>query len=88
MLKSKTRQTSWRLANPAKYSAHLAVQQAVAAGRLEKQLCEVCGSDRVDAHHDSYDEPLNVRWLCRRHHMKLHHAGEDMFPVGGGADHR
>lgn len=82
MLKSKTRQTSWRLANPAKYSAHLAVQQAIATGKLVKQSCEVCGAEKVDAHHDRYDEPLNVRWLCRRHHVKFHHYGEDMFPLG------
>jgi len=23
-----------------------------------------------------------VRWLCRTHHVKLHHYGEDMFPIG------
>ncbi|MCZ0964166.1 hypothetical protein [Paracoccus benzoatiresistens] len=81
MLKSDTRQTNWRRANPAKYTAHLAVQQAISSGKLTKQSCEVCGAEKVDAHHDRYDEPLNVRWLCRRHHVKLHHYGEDMFPV-------
>jgi len=43
--------------------------------------CEVCGVEAVDAHHDQYDEPLRVRWLCRRHHTRLHHYGEDMFPI-------
>ncbi|MFC3631443.1 hypothetical protein ACFOM8_18590 [Paracoccus angustae] len=46
------------------------------------QGCEVCGRDGVDAHHARYDEPLDVRWLCRRCHVKLHHYGEDMFPIG------
>ncbi|WP_312531034.1 hypothetical protein [Paracoccus sp. (in: a-proteobacteria)] len=81
LLKSQTRQANWRRANLSKYTAHLAVQRALVSGKLEKQGCEVCGHEVVDAHHDSYDEPLNVRWLCRRHHIKLHHYGEDMFPV-------
>ena len=81
MLKSETRQANWRRANPLKYNAHLVVQQAISAGVLEKQRCEVCGTEPVDAHHDRYDEPLNVRWLCRSHHVKLHHYGEDMFPI-------
>lgn len=81
MLKSESRQTHWRRANPLKYLAHLAVQQALSAGKLSKGPCEVCGAASVDAHHDHYEEPLNVRWLCRSHHVKLHHFGEDMFPV-------
>ncbi|MFC3167994.1 MULTISPECIES: hypothetical protein [Paracoccus] len=81
MLKSETRQANWRRANLPKYNAHLAVQRALSSGALQRQSCEVCGAETVDAHHDRYDEPLNVRWLCRRHHVKLHHYGEDMFPL-------
>jgi hypothetical protein len=81
MIVSQTRQADWRRANPSKYNAHLAVQRAVVAGDLEKFGCEVCGIQAVDAHHDQYDEPLQVRWLCRRHHTRLHHYGEDMFPI-------
>lgn len=81
MLKTDTRQANWRRANPGKYEAHLAVQRAVKAGELDKETCEVCGVEAVDAHHDKYDEPLRVRWLCRRHHTRLHHYGEDMFPI-------
>ena len=84
-LKSQTRQAVWRRANMAKYTAHLAVRRALASGALQKQGCEGCGSDAVDAHHDRYDDPLAVRWLCRRHHVKLHHYGEDMFPIGPAA---
>ena len=82
VLKSDTRQSHWRRANLVKYSAHLAVQRALGCGQLAKQPCEVCGALTVDAHHDRYDQPLNVRWLCRKHHVKLHYYGEDMFPVG------
>lgn len=81
VLKSESRQTNWRRLNMLKYAAHLAVQRALVSGALQKQGCEVCGSEVVDAHHDHYDEPLNVRWLCRRHHVRLHQGGEDMFPM-------
>lgn len=64
MLKTDTRQANWRRANPSKYDAHLAVQRALKAGELEKLTCEVCGIEAVDAHHDQYNEPLRVRWLC------------------------
>lgn len=82
-LKSQTRQADWRRANPLKYRAHLLVHRALVSGQLKKQPCEVCGAGTVDAHHDRYDQPLNIRWLCRRHHIKLHQYGEDMFPIAG-----
>ncbi|WFR98651.1 hypothetical protein [Rhizobium tumorigenes] len=88
MIESQTRQADWRRANPMKYNAHLAVQRAIVAGDLEKLGCEVCGHDAVDAHHDEYDEPLRVRWLCRRHHTRLHRYGEDMFPLRSKTDQR
>ena len=81
MIVSETRQANWRRANAAKYEAHLAVQRALKAGQLEKNTCEVCGHESVDAHHDQYEQPLMVRWLWRLHHTRLHYYGEDMFPV-------
>lgn len=83
LLKSNTRQADWRRANPLKYRAHLVVHRALVSGQIQKEPCEVCGAETVDAHHDRYDEPLNIRWLCRRHHIKLHRYGEDMFPISG-----
>lgn len=50
------------------------VAKAIVAGKLAKQPCEVCGTrKRVQAHHDDYSKPLDVRWLCIKHH-KEHHA--------------
>lgn len=41
-------------------------------GKLTKKLCEVCGAESTEMHHDDYDKPLDVRWFCRAHHLKLH----------------
>jgi hypothetical protein len=41
-------------------------------GRLIRQPCEVCGEKKVEAHHDDYDKPLDVRWLCKAHHTDVH----------------
>jgi hypothetical protein len=38
---------------------------------LQKQSCEICGAV-AEAHHDDYSKPLQVRWLCFKHHRELH----------------
>lgn len=49
------------------------VHKAIKNGTLVRQPCEVCGSTTaIAAHHDDYSKPLNVRWLCRKHHAKHH----------------
>ena len=57
---------------PEQAAAHQAVKVALATGRLQKQPCEVCGLAKVDAHHDDYSKPFEIRWLCRRHHWAEH----------------
>ena len=58
--------------NPEKFKAHQKVYIAVKAGKLFKQPCEVCGIQKVIAHHTDYSKPLDVLWLCQYHHKQWH----------------
>lgn len=49
-------------------------REAVSAGVILRQPCEVCGSNNVQIHHDDYSQPMKVRWFCRKHHLE-HHNG-------------
>lgn len=57
---------------PKKYKAHGMVNRAMKAKKLFSEACEVCGKENTHAHHDDYDKPLNVRWLCAEHHHQWH----------------
>lgn len=39
---------------------------------LERQPCEVCGEESAEAHHYDYIHPLNINWLCKKHHGEEH----------------
>jgi len=61
--------------DPEAYERHLykcraqsKVAYAIKTSKLVRGPCEVCGSTNVHAHHDDYDKPLEVRWLCSLHH--------------------
>ncbi|KKN08162.1 hypothetical protein LCGC14_1059390 [marine sediment metagenome] len=51
-----------------------AVNRGLKSGSLKKKPCEKCGKENVDAHHPNYSKPLDVIWLCRRHHQMEHGA--------------
>jgi ribosomal protein S27AE len=48
------------------------VRHALNRGSLVRKPCELCGSATTEAHHEDYQKPLDVRWLCRRCHGFIH----------------
>jgi len=57
---------------PKKYKANNMVNNQIRAGNLHSKPCEICGEIKSVGHHDDYDQPLNVRWLCQSHHKQWH----------------
>ena len=57
-------------------AARRKVATEIQAGRLDRGNCEVCGSNRAHAHHKNYERPLDVIWLCRKHHEEIHRVQE------------
>jgi hypothetical protein len=55
------------------HKAREAVNKAIKKGLMIRLPCEVCGLAKSEAHHDDYSKPLDVRFLCRKHHLE-HHA--------------
>jgi len=61
-----------------RHRAHIAVERAIKKGTLVRpDGCSLCGivpgpacdgRSGIHAHHESYDRPLDVRWLCVRCH--------------------
>ncbi len=41
-------------------------------GRLKPEMCANCGAEKAEKHHENYDKPLIVVWLCRDCHLKRH----------------
>lgn len=62
----------WRKRNREKQSAHNAVAKALKKGKLIKKPCVKCGCENSQAHHDDYNKPLDVVWLCPKHHAEHH----------------
>ena len=61
-----------RIVHPKEYAARKKTKCAIRTGALKKQPCEVCGNIQAECHHPDYSKPLDVIWLCRKHHMETH----------------
>ena len=80
----RTNLNTWRLENPKsvnkgrtkigkkKHYAQRLIHFMVKNNVLERGPCEVCGKPNGDGHHDDYDKPDQVRWLCNVHHRAWH----------------
>lgn len=44
----------------------------ISRGKVKKETCLYCGDIKVEAHHPNYDKPLDVIWMCRKHHVEHH----------------
>jgi predicted DNA-binding protein YlxM (UPF0122 family) len=71
----------YRGATKADDEAHDLLETAIKQGIVRrKSQCEKCGNSgcfkdgrsRIQAHHDDYNKPLTVRWLCQKCHHQWH----------------
>ena len=62
----------WRAEDLRRQVAHSSVARAVRNGRLVRQPCCRCGEAKTVAHHEDYDKPLEVVWLCQPCHKQRH----------------
>jgi len=58
--------------NPHKIEARKRVYIGIRNGSITRQPCVICGLKKVDAHHKDYSKPLDIMWLCRKHHWEWH----------------
>lgn len=75
--KHATYRRNWRKSHPLygeqreKQSARAYAHSYLTRGLLKKKGCAVCGSE-AQMHHPDYDRPLDVVWLCKKHHRDAH----------------
>lgn len=72
-IKNTVKQTkAWRGKDKRRNKAHETVARALKKGTLQKQDCCRCQSPKTIAHHEDYDFPLDVVWLCQPCHKQRH----------------
>ncbi len=63
---------AWRAEDSLRVLAHSSVARAIRRGDLVRQPCCRCGEEKAVAHHEDYEKPLDVVWLCQPCHKQRH----------------
>lgn len=61
-----------RLKHKKKASVRKMVGYRVSNGIIKPLPCAFCGETKTVAHHNDYDKPLELLWLCTSHHRAWH----------------
>jgi hypothetical protein len=66
---------------PLKKAAHILTSRAIRHGKLiNPKICSVCNSTNlIQAHHDDYTKPIDVRWLCLSCHFEWHKKNKPIY---------
>lgn len=65
----------WNKSHPVEAAAHQIVKIAVRSGTLKVGACKICHTkEQMRAHHKDYSKPLDVIWLCEKHHREVHNS--------------
>lgn len=70
---------AWRAEDKRRQVAHSLVARSIRSGNLARQSCVRCGAEKSVAHHDDYDKPLEVMWLCQPCHKQRHKELKEEF---------
>jgi len=54
------------------YKVRFLIQKLVKKGVIKKLVCAECGDAKTVGHHPDYSKPLEVVWLCQKHHTETH----------------
>lgn len=57
---------------PDKNKARALMAKAIRDGVLKRMPCEVCAEVKSEGHHEDYFKPLEIKWLCKKHHAEVH----------------
>lgn len=69
----------WRAEDKRRQYAHGQVSKAIKKGTLVRMPCVKCADPKSEAHHEDYDKPLDVVWLCSICHHQRHQEIRKLF---------
>lgn len=74
---NKKSKPDWKL----KSGARRALRAAVYSGRIQPLPCIFCGDAKSHGHHEDYNRPYDVHWLCAQHHVHVHAGRICLLPL-------
>ena len=74
--------SEYRKKNRIEVNARNLIYKHISRGKMVRgNMCNNCGGEgKMQAHHDDYSKPLEVKWLCKVCHRHKHNKLLDVIP--------
>lgn len=72
MRKNRKRHSELTTEQKKKANARSYLNVYIKRGKIIRKPCEKCGAGHTEGHHEDYNKPLEVIWLCRECHLDIH----------------
>ncbi|MFH1997227.1 MAG: hypothetical protein ABII94_00855 [Patescibacteria group bacterium] len=78
-IKIKAYEKKYYKENKIKCLARAKLRKCVKNGKIKKMACEICNYSLSEGHHFDYSRPLDVVWLCKKHHDLFHYEKTELL---------
>ena len=72
VIKERKYKSNWRQKHPEAIKAHNILNNGIRNGLVVRGICIFCSNKKPYGHHEDYSKPLDVLWICPKHHTEIH----------------
>ena len=73
-IRTYNRERMRKISKTPKYKIYVKIRNKSRYIKNKKDICELCGTKGTEKHHPDYSKPMEVQFLCKKCHVRIHYG--------------